>query len=195
MRQQYRSEWEGLYRQHKEDLHPQVVIVNDKSGEVVASYSVPVGAHLSVKEGQKVDGGIILARTPRKASKTKDITGGLPRIAELFEARRPKDACVIAKLDGVVSFGGTVRGKKKVVVTHEESGETADHLVPMGHAISIADGDYLKRGEQITDGPISPDDLLPGIIIKPTHNRICLTRKCGLSSDFERKSSISRLFV
>ncbi|MDB9741927.1 DNA-directed RNA polymerase subunit beta' [Akkermansiaceae bacterium] len=146
--------------EHKEDLHPQVVIVNEKSGEVIGSYSVPVNAHLSVKEGQKVAGGVMLARTPRKAAKNKDITGGLPRIAELFEARRPKDSCVIAKLDGIVSFGGTVRGKKRVTITNEDSMETADHLVPMGQGISIAEGDYLKRGEQITDGPISPDDLL-----------------------------------
>jgi len=146
--------------EHKEDLHPQVVIVDAKSEEVLASYSVPVGAHLSVKEGQKVGGGVMLARTPRQASKTKDITGGLPRIAELFEARRPKDASVIAKLDGTISFGGTVRGKKKVIITHEESGETADHLVPMGQAITVIEGDFLKRGEHITDGPIDPADLL-----------------------------------
>jgi len=146
--------------EHKEDLHPQVVIVDEKSGEVLASYSIPVGAHLSVKEGKKVGGGTQLARTPRKASKTKDITGGLPRIAELFEARKPKDACTIAKIDGEVSFGSNVRGKKKVILTHVESGETCEHLVPMGKHITVGEGDYLKRGEQITDGPISPEDLL-----------------------------------
>ncbi len=146
--------------EHKEDLHPQVVIVDAGSGEVLASYSIPVGAHLSVKEKQKVTGGALLARTPRKVAKTKDITGGLPRVAELFEARRPKDACVIAKIDGVISFGANVRGKKKVIVTEEESGESVDHLVPMGRHMIIAEGDTVARGDQITEGPVAPEDLL-----------------------------------
>ena len=101
-----------------------------------------------------------LARTPRKIAKTGDITGGLPRVAELFEARRPKDACVIAKLDGEISFGGTVRGKRKVIVTHTESGETADHLVPMGKHMIVGEGDMVVRGDQITEGPVAPEDLL-----------------------------------
>ncbi|MDP0490886.1 MAG: DNA-directed RNA polymerase subunit beta' [Verrucomicrobiota bacterium JB023] len=146
--------------EHKEDLHPQVVIVDAKTKDVLASYSIPVGAHLSVKEGQKIDGGVQLARTPRKVAKTKDITGGLPRVAELFESRRPKDACVIAKIDGEVSFGGTVRGKKKVIITDPESGDSVDHLVPMGRQIIVTEGDPLKRGDQITEGPVAPEDLL-----------------------------------
>ena len=146
--------------EHKEDLHPQIVIVHAKSKEVLHSYSIPVGAHLSVKEGAKIAGGVQLARTPRKIAKTGDITGGLPRVAELFEARRPKDACVIAKLDGEISFGGTVRGKRKVIVTHAESGETADHLVPMGKHMIVGEGDMVVRGDQITEGPVAPEDLL-----------------------------------
>jgi len=146
--------------EHKEDLHPQVVIVDEKSKEVRASYSIPVGAHLSVKEGEVVTGGTQLAKTPRKVARTKDITGGLPRVAELFEARKPKDACVIAKIEGEVSFGGTVRGKKKVIVTDSDSGEQVEHLVPMGRHIIVTDGDSVKRGDQITEGPVSPEDLL-----------------------------------
>jgi DNA-directed RNA polymerase subunit beta' len=146
--------------EHKEDLHPQVVIVDPDSGEVLASYSIPVGAHLSVKEKKKITGGTQLARTPRKVAKTRDITGGLPRVAELFEARRPKDACVIAKIDGVISFGPNVRGKKKVIVTDEETGESVDHLVPMGRHMIVAEGDSIARGEQITEGPVAPEDLL-----------------------------------
>jgi DNA-directed RNA polymerase subunit beta' len=146
--------------EHKEDLHPQVVIIDEKTKEVKASYSIPVGAHLSVKEGQVVTGGIQLAKTPRKVARTKDITGGLPRVAELFEARKPKDACVIAKIEGEVSFGTNVRGKKRVVVTHAETGEQVDHLVPMGKHIIVTDGDKVKRGDQITEGPVSPEDLL-----------------------------------
>jgi DNA-directed RNA polymerase subunit beta' len=101
--------------EHKEDLHPQIVIVGDKK-EVLASYSIPAGAHVIVEEGQKVRAGALLAKTPRKVAKTKDITGGLPRVAELFEARRPKDAAEIAKIDGVVEMGGTVRGKRKLIL-------------------------------------------------------------------------------
>ncbi|MEK7949652.1 DNA-directed RNA polymerase subunit beta' [Luteolibacter soli] len=146
--------------EHKEDLHPQVVLVDEKTKEVRASYSIPVGAHLSVKEGEVVTGGTQLAKTPRKVARTKDITGGLPRVAELFEARKPKDACVIAKIEGEVSFGGTVRGKKKVIVTDADSGEQVEHLVPMGRHIIVTDGDRVKRGDQITEGPVSPEDLL-----------------------------------
>jgi len=146
--------------EHKEDLHPQVVIKDPKSGDVLASYSIPVGAHLSVKDGAKIASGTQLARTPRKIAKTGDITGGLPRVAELFEARRPKDACVIAKINGDVTFGGTVRGKRKVIVTNPESLESADHLVPMGKAMIVGEGDSLKAGDQITEGPVAPEDLL-----------------------------------
>ncbi|MGB6222159.1 MAG: DNA-directed RNA polymerase subunit beta', partial [Haloferula sp.] len=146
--------------EHKEDLHPQVVVMDPKTKEVRASYSIPVGAHLSVKEGSTITGGTQLAKTPRKVARTKDITGGLPRVAELFEARKPKDACVIAKIDGEISFGGTVRGKKKVIATDPESGESVDHLVPMGRHIIVTEGDQVKRGDQITEGPVSPEDLL-----------------------------------
>jgi DNA-directed RNA polymerase subunit beta' len=146
--------------EHKEVLHPQVVIVDAKSKEVLASYSIPVGAHLSVKEKGKVNAGTQLARTPRKVAKTKDITGGLPRVAELFEARRPKDACVIAKIDGEISFGANVRGKKKVIVTDADSGESVDHLVQMGRHMVVTEGDQVKRGDQITEGPVAPEDLL-----------------------------------
>src|SRR5690606_16331490 len=90
----------------------------------------------------------------------KDITGGLPRVAELFEARKPKDACVIAKLDGEISFGGSVRGKKKVIITDSATGEQIDHLVPMGKHIVVTDGDKVKRGDQVTERPVSPEHLL-----------------------------------
>jgi len=146
--------------EHKEDLHPQVVIMDEKTKEVKASYSIPVGAHLSVSENEVVTAGTQIAKTPRKVARTKDITGGLPRVAELFEARKPKDSCVIAKIDGEISFGSNVRGKKKVVITDPTTGEQVDHLVPMGKHIVVTDGDQVKRGDQITEGPVSPEDLL-----------------------------------
>jgi DNA-directed RNA polymerase subunit beta' len=145
---------------HKEDLHPQVVILDPKTNAVLGSYSIPVGARLSVKEGEVVDGGTMLAKTPRKVARTKDITGGLPRVAELFEARKPKDACVIAKIDGVVSFGNNIRAKKRVIVTDEKTGEEMEHLVQMGKHVIVTEGDRVSRGDHLTEGSVSPEDLL-----------------------------------
>ena len=149
-----------LVTEHKEDLHPQVIIRDLKTDEIIASYSIPVGARLSVKEGEKVDGGTMLAKTPRKVARTKDITGGLPRVAELFEARKPKDACVIAKIDGIVSFGNNIRAKKRVIVTDAQTGEEMEHLVPMGKHIIVTEGDRVSRGDHLTEGSVSPEDLL-----------------------------------
>ena len=144
---------------HKEDLLPQVVLV-DKSGEHLISHSIPVGAHLVVREGSKVKSGELLAKTPRKASRTKDITGGLPRISELFEARRPKDACVISKLSGEVSFGDMFRGKRKIIVTNLEMEKSEDHLVPRGKHIIVSEGDRVSVGDHLTEGSVAPEDLL-----------------------------------
>jgi len=145
--------------EHKEDLHPQIVIVDDKK-EVIASYSIPAGAHIEVKEGAKVQAGQRLAKTPRKIAKTKDITGGLPRVAELFEARRPKDAAEIAKIDGVVDIGGTVRGKRRVLVTDPQTGAEEEHLIPLSKHIIAFKGDTVKKGQQLTEGPVVPHEIL-----------------------------------
>jgi len=145
--------------EHKEDLHPQVVIVDDKK-EVLASYSIPAGAHVIVEEGQKVRGGALLAKTPRKVAKTKDITGGLPRVAELFEARRPKDAAEIAKIDGIVELGGTVRGKRSLVLKDPDTGAEEEHLIPLTKHIIVFKGDFVKKGQQLTEGPIVPHEIL-----------------------------------
>ncbi len=107
--------------EHKEDLHPQIVIL-DSHGEPVANYPIPSAAHIVVKEGERIDAGTLMAKTPRSTTKTKDITGGLPRVAELFEARRPKDAAEISKIDGVVDFGASVRGKRCIVIKDLQTG-------------------------------------------------------------------------
>src|SRR6267154_526665 len=145
--------------EHKEDLHPQIVIVGEKK-EVVASYSIPAGAHVIVEEGQKVRAGALLAKTPRKVAKTKDITGGLPRVAELFEARRPKDAAEIAKIDGVVEMGGTVRGKRRLILKDVETGAEEEHLIPLTKHIIVFKGDFVKKGQQMTEGPVVPHEIL-----------------------------------
>ncbi len=146
--------------EHKEDLHPQIVIVDDKTKEVLANYSIPAGAHVIVEQGQKVRGGALLAKTPRKVAKTKDITGGLPRVAELFEARRPKDAAEIAKIDGTVEMGGTVRGKRKLIVTDPDTGVEEEHLIPLTKHIIVFKGDFVKKGQQLTEGPVVPHEIL-----------------------------------
>src|SRR3982075_1734302 len=145
--------------EHKEDLHPQIVVVGDKK-EVLASYSIPAGAHVIVEEDQKIRAGALLAKTPRKIAKTKDITGGLPRVAELFEARRPKDAAEIAKIDGTVEMGGTVRGKRKLILKDPETGSEEEHLISLTKHIIVFKGDFVKKGQQLTEGPVVPHEIL-----------------------------------
>lgn len=144
--------------EHKEDLHPQMVVQDDK-GQNLATYSIPAGAHIVIQENKKVSAGSLLAKTPRKIAKTKDITGGLPRVAELFEARRPKDSAEIAKIDGTVDFGGIVRGKRKLIVLDEEGNEE-EHLIPLSKHIIVFKGDHVKKGSQLTEGPIVPHEIL-----------------------------------
>jgi len=151
---------ETVVIEHKEDLHPQVVVTDPKTHEVLASYTIPAGAHLAVKNNEKVEAGTTIAKTPRKAAKTKDITGGLPRVAELFEARKPKDACEIARIDGTVEIGGLVRGKRRVIVTDPKTGQQEEHLIPRSKHILVFNGDHIGKGDQITDGPVVPHDLL-----------------------------------
>jgi DNA-directed RNA polymerase subunit beta' len=145
--------------EHKEDLHPQIAIV-DEAGAVVAAYSIPAGAHIEVKDGEKVRAGQRMAKTPRKVTKTKDITGGLPRVAELFEARRPKDAAEIAKIDGIVDLQGNVRGKKKLVIKDAETGAEEEHLIPLSKHLIVYKGDTVKKGQQLTEGPVVPHEIL-----------------------------------
>jgi DNA-directed RNA polymerase subunit beta' len=144
---------------HKEDLHPQIVIL-DAKGEPVANYPIPAGAHIVVNEGDKIVAGTLLAKTPRKTSKTKDITGGLPRVAELFEARRPKDASEISKIDGLVDFGSSVRGKRCIVIRDPHTNSEEEHLIPIGKHVIVFKGDYVKKGQQLTEGPMDPHEIL-----------------------------------
>src|SRR5438094_6064440 len=145
--------------EHKEDLHPQIII-GDEKGEVVANYPIPSAAHIVVNEGDRIVAGTLLAKTPRKTSKTKDITGGLPRVAELFEARRPKDAAEISKIDGVVDFGPSVRGKRCILIKDPQTGVEEEHLIPIGKHVIVFKGDYVKKGQQLTEGPIVPHEIL-----------------------------------
>ena len=145
--------------EHKEDLNPQIE-VRDAKGTPLAAYSIPVGAQIAVNEGDIIQPGALLAKTPRQASKTKDITGGLPRVAELFEARRPKDAAEMSRIDGIVSFEGTVRGKRKLVVKNEETSQEEEHLIPTGKHIIVQPGDVVHKGQHLTEGAADPHEIL-----------------------------------
>jgi DNA-directed RNA polymerase subunit beta' len=134
------------------------VIRNPETGQL-ARFFLPAKAELMVEDGQEVHSGAILARIPRETAKNKDITGGLPRVAELFEARIPKDPSIISEIDGVVSFGKDVKRKQKVVVTPER-GESKEYLIPRGKHIIVHEGDHVRAGEPIVDGPANPHDIL-----------------------------------
>jgi DNA-directed RNA polymerase subunit beta' len=143
---------------HKEELHPQLLIVGSNE-EVLAFYPIPTGAHIVVKDGQEVTGGTLIAKTPRKIAKTRDITGGLPRVAELFEARKPKNPAIISEIDGVVEFGEVVKGQRKIVVK-SSTGMTKEYLIPHGKHLNVYKGDKVLAGQQLVDGPVVPQDIL-----------------------------------
>jgi DNA-directed RNA polymerase subunit beta' len=141
-------------------LYPTIQIWDtSKKPKKVREYIVPVGAHLIVKDNEKVKPGATLAKISREAYKTRDITGGLPRVAELFEARRPKDPAVITEIDGDVRFGEIKRGKREVIVT-PESGPPRNYEVPVGKHLRVHEGDQVRAGDRLSEGPINPHDIL-----------------------------------
>ena len=146
--------------EHKEDLHPQIVLREGKGKDAISYYSIPSGAHVMVTKGAEVVAGAMLAKTPRKVVRTKDITGGLPRVAELFEARRPKDAAEIAKIDGMVEFAGTARGRRRLLVRDPVTGDQEEHLIPMGKHVVVFQDDHVRKGQQLTEGPVVPQEIL-----------------------------------
>ena len=140
------------------DMRPRVSIKGE-DGKTIGRYQMPVGANIEVSEDAELDAGDILAKIPRETTKTKDITGGLPRVAELFEARKPKELAVVSEIDGVLSFGKDTKGKRKLVVT-PDLGEAKEYLIPKGKHISVHEGDRVRAGEQLMDGSIDPHDIL-----------------------------------
>jgi len=146
--------------EHKEEMKPQINILNPKTDALLGSYAIPAGAHIVVENGDIIDAGAQLAKTPRRQAKTKDITGGLPRVAELFEARRPKDAAEIARFDGIVEIKPSQRGKRSIVITDPKTGEREDHPIPLGKHVIVFNGDHVKKGQQLTEGSIIPHEVL-----------------------------------
>ncbi|MBX9580791.1 MAG: DNA-directed RNA polymerase subunit beta', partial [Gemmataceae bacterium] len=150
--------------EHRGDLHPQILIVNDR-GQTLRAYFIPERANLQVQNGQKVAAGTLLAKTPREVSQTQDITGGLPRVTELFEARRPRSPAVMATVAGKVRIGDKKRGKRLVHVQPEAEdetpiGEEREHQVPAGAILRVHTGEYVKEGDPLVFGPLVPHDIL-----------------------------------
>ncbi|MBQ9500792.1 MAG: hypothetical protein IJU70_01420, partial [Lentisphaeria bacterium] len=151
---------QGMVMEHRDDLHPQIVIT-DAEGTMLASYPLPSGAVLMTKNGAKVTPGMVVARVPRQSAKNKDIIGGLPRIAELFEARIPKDVAEIARIDGVVEVDNLVRGKRQLIIRDKISGNEEEHNnIPLHKRLTVSKGDYVKKGQKLTEGSIVPHTLL-----------------------------------
>ncbi len=150
------------------DLKPEIILVDPKSGDPVRldngnpeTHPMSVDAILSVEDGQEVKAGDVLARIPREGAKTKDITGGLPRVAELFEARRPKDHAIIAEIDGHVRFGKDYKNKRRITIEPVEDGaDPVEYMIPKGKHIPVQEGDFIQKGEYLMDGNPAPHDIL-----------------------------------
>lgn len=150
--------------EHKGDLHPQIVI-EDERGQSLAFYYIPEKAHLEVREGQTVSAGTLLAKTPREVGGTQDITGGLPRVTEIFEARRPREPAVMGEVAGLARLGEKRRGKRTIMIqpvddAGKSSGTETEHMVPHGKHLRVHTGDYVKEGDPLCDGPLVPHDIL-----------------------------------
>ena len=149
---------ERVVVEHKQDYHPQVIILDNKQ-EVLGIYPIPIGAHILISDGQEVEAGELLGKIPRLVAKTRDITGGLPRVAELFETRRPKDPAIISELDGFVEFGENKKGQR-IIIVRSPTGMKAEYAIPHGKHPNVYKGDRVTAGQQLTDGPVVLQDIL-----------------------------------
>ena len=134
--------------------------IRDKSGKTIRKYHMPSHAHLMVQNEEHMDAGDVLAKIPRETTKTKDITGGLPRVQELFEARKPHDPAVISEIDGVVKDAGVSKGQRKLVIVPDDGSEPREYAMPRGVHINVHEGERVRAGEQLMDGPSNPHDIL-----------------------------------
>ena len=135
------------------------LLIKDKKGDILRSYNLPVGSHLMVDNGEKIKEGKILVKIPRKSAKAGDITGGLPRVTELFEARNPSNPAVVTEIDGVVSFGKIKRGNREIII-ESKTGEQKKYLVKLSNQILVQENDYVRAGMPLSDGSITPEDIL-----------------------------------
>ena len=142
------------------DLKPRIVSKDKETGKTLARYFLPVSAYIMIQDGSDIEIGDVLAKIPRETTKTKDITGGLPRVAELFEARKPKEVAIITEVNGTVSFGKDTKGKRRIVVTPDDGSDAQEYLIPKGKNITVNEGDYVRAGEALMDGAANPHDIL-----------------------------------
>jgi len=149
---------EKVILDHREEKQPRISI-KDGNNKTLGRYLLPAGAHLGVHEGDEIKAGDVIAKIPRETMKTKDITGGLPRVAELFEARKPHEQATISEVNGRVSFGGILKGMRRVVIT-TDNGEAHEYLLPRGKHVNVHEGDYVRAGEALMDGASNPHDIL-----------------------------------
>jgi len=147
-----------IMEDRNKELQPAIDIL-DEGGHKLAHYPLPTDARLQIRDGQRVAAGEVLVKTRRQAAKTRDITGGLPRVAELFEARRPKDAAIVAEIDGAVEQAGVTRGMRKYVIRGED-GQEQEALIPQGRYVYVHPGSLVRAGDRLTEGPINPHDIL-----------------------------------
>ncbi len=145
-----------------ENLSPRCVIVDPETNETLKVYRLPTGSLVNVTDGDKVFAGDILAKIPREMSKTQDITGGLPRVAELFEARRPRSAAIVSKISGTIRFGTASKGSQKIIVSNTEGKKAfeEEYAIPYGKHLNVHEGDFVRAGDALTDGPVDPHDIL-----------------------------------
>ncbi|HDN97893.1 MAG TPA: DNA-directed RNA polymerase subunit beta', partial [bacterium] len=144
---------------HKEEMDPQIVLKNEK-GDIVGDYHIPEGAHIMVEVGDKVHPGDILAKTPRTVGRVQDITGGLPRVSELFEARTPKNPAILSEIDGEVEVLPFEKGGRKVRITNKETQTVKEYTIPYGKHLNVSTGDYVIAGTKLTDGPVDLKEML-----------------------------------
>ncbi len=134
--------------------------INNKEGNKIGSYIIPTRAHLIVNDGEEVQAGTILVKIPRESGKTRDITGGLPRVTELFEARSPADPAIVSEIDGIVKFGPQRRGSREIIVNSHDRLDERHYMIPMGKHVLVQDNDVIRAGERLSDGAINPHDIL-----------------------------------
>ena len=146
--------------EHKGDLHPQVVVEDPADGKILDFYYMPERAHLEVTEGDTISPGTMIAKTPREATGTQDITGGLPRVTEIFEARKPKDPAVIAEIDGTIELMSEKKRGKRSIIVRSESGIEREHLITHNKHLRMHSGDTVRAGDALVDGPLVPHDIL-----------------------------------
>jgi DNA-directed RNA polymerase subunit beta' len=158
---------EASGKSHAQDLRPLIRLVDEKGHEILvpgsriaSQYFLPKEAIVNYDDGQKVEIGDIIARVPQESSKNRDITGGLPRVADLFEARRPKDPAILAEISGFISFGKETKGKRRVMITSQDGQNTYEELIPKWRGLNFFEGELVHQGDIIADGPTNPHDIL-----------------------------------